>query len=97
MTEGKFDDAITHFKEALNISSDNASAHSNLGKALALQGKTTDAIPCFREALRLKPDYLEARYDLGRAYLAQNCIDEAIAEFTALYSVVRISPRHSAA
>ena len=62
--QGKLDEAIVHYSEALRIKPDSAKAHNNLGVALADQGKLDEAIAHFSEALRIKPDYIKARDNL---------------------------------
>jgi Flp pilus assembly protein TadD len=56
---------------ALEIKSDYAEAHNNLGIALARTGKMIEAIAHFREALWIRPDYKEAYNNLQVA-LTQN-------------------------
>jgi hypothetical protein len=58
--EGRTDDAIKHYLEALRIKPDNAEAHNNLGIALDREGRTDDAIKHYLEALRIRPDYAKA-------------------------------------
>jgi Flp pilus assembly protein TadD len=42
--QGKTDEAIAEFREAIRLKPDHASAHTNLGNALDAQGKTDLAI-----------------------------------------------------
>jgi protein O-mannosyl-transferase len=60
---GRLPDAILHLRAALQINPESASAHSDLGSALAKSGRTAEAIAEFQEALRLKP---------GSALIAEN-------------------------
>jgi Flp pilus assembly protein TadD len=41
----QFDEAIAHFREALGVNPEHASAHYNLGAALAQLGREAEAIP----------------------------------------------------
>ena len=63
--QGKTQEAVAHYVEALRIRPCLAEAHNNLGIALAGQGKTQEAVAHFAEALRIKPDYAEAHNNLG--------------------------------
>jgi tetratricopeptide (TPR) repeat protein len=62
--QGKLDEAIAHFSEALRIDPNYAEAHYNLGLALVGQGKLDEAIAHYSKALRIKPDYTKARDNL---------------------------------
>ena len=61
------DEAIAHYRKALEINPDYAEAHNNLGLALADRGPTDEAIAHYRKALEIKPDYAEAHNNLGLA------------------------------
>ena len=66
-SQGKLDQAIAHYAQALLITPDDAEVHNNLGIALAKQERTADALAHFREALRIRPDFAEARHNLAIA------------------------------
>ena len=87
--QGKLDNAIAHYSEALRIKPDYANAHNNLGAALADRGKTEEAIAHYSEALRIKPDYADAHINLGVSLAQQGKVDQAIAHFT---EALRIQP-----
>jgi len=65
--QGKPQEAVAHFDEALRINPRLAHAQNNWGIALARQGKWQDAIAHYEEALRLNPGYTEARLNLAVA------------------------------
>jgi protein O-mannosyl-transferase len=79
--EGRLDEAIAHYREALRISPQFAFTQNNMGSALMQKGQLDDAIAHFREALRLNPDYPEALNNLGIALAKQGGFDEAIGCF----------------
>ncbi len=68
--QGKVDEAVAAFREAIRLKPDYAEAHNNLGIALAGQGKVDEAVAEHREAIRLKPDYALAHTNLGIALQA---------------------------
>ena len=92
--QGKLDQAIAQYAEALRLKPDLAGAHNNLGLALAAQGKLDEAIGHYTEALRLKPDYAEAHNSLGLALTAQGKTDEARAQYA---EAVRLKPDYAEA
>src|SRR5256885_4874505 len=60
-----------YFHAAIRYKPNYASAHSNLGNALAVQHKVADAIPEYQEALRLNPKDAQAHNNLGNALVEQ--------------------------
>ena len=65
--QGKLEEAIAAYWQAIGLESDFAEAHYNLGVALNDQGKLEEAIAAYRQAIGIKPDYAEAHYNLGVA------------------------------
>jgi Flp pilus assembly protein TadD len=51
--QGKFDEAIEHYRKALETAPDDADAHINLGNALTSLGRVEEAIGHYRKALGL--------------------------------------------
>ncbi len=78
---GQVDEAIAHYRKALEIKPDYVEAHNNLGNALAGRGEVDEAIAHYRKALEIKPDYAEAHNNLGTALAGRGEVDEAIAHF----------------
>jgi tetratricopeptide (TPR) repeat protein len=65
----------------LACTSDNFTAHNNLGNELLQQGRMNEAITQFQTALQIKPDCANAHFSFGNALLQQGKVDEAIAQF----------------
>ena len=82
-------EAITHYREAIEINPYYASAHSNLGAALAAQGKDEEAITHYLAAIKIKPDQEEAHSNLGVVLAAQGKSEEAIIHYLA---AIKINP-----
>lgn len=62
--EGRTEEAIVHFRRALQLRPDNAYAENNWGIALGNAWRFHEAISHFQAALRMRPDYVEARNNL---------------------------------
>ena len=92
MHQGKLDEAIRQFQEAIRLKPDCADAHSNLGLAFARKGQFDEAIRQFQEALRLKPDYADAHNNLGLAFANKGQVDEAIRQY---HEALRLKPAHA--
>jgi tetratricopeptide (TPR) repeat protein len=79
--QGRTEEAITHYREALRLKPDLAFAHYSWGVALAAQKNADEAIAHYQEALRLKPDLAGAHENWGVALAGQGKLDEAIAHY----------------
>jgi len=60
--QGRLDEAIKHYSEALRIKPILVEAHNSLGSLLVSQGKFDEAISHFSEALQFDPDNRDAHY-----------------------------------
>jgi len=80
---GRVDEAISYYRQALQINPNHVEAHSHLGNVLALaeQGKFDEAIYHYRLALQLKPDYAEVYNDLGNALSALGQYEDALRHY----------------
>ncbi len=92
--QGRTEEAIKHYLQALRSNPDYALAHYNLGNAYAEQGKTKKAIEAFKQAIRINPDYAQAHYNLGVAYDGSGKHKKAIEIFL---QVLRIDPDNAQA
>jgi tetratricopeptide (TPR) repeat protein len=62
---GKLEDSVIAIQKVLEISPNDAEAHSNLGTTLKELGRLEDAEISCKQAIAIKPDYAEAYYNLG--------------------------------
>ncbi|MCE0497108.1 MAG: tetratricopeptide repeat protein [Methylacidiphilales bacterium] len=80
--EGRVDEAIVQFQQALEINPNYAKAYSNLGNALEQKGRVDEAIVQFQKALAIiDPNAAEIHYNLGIALVRKGRVDEAIVQF----------------
>jgi Tfp pilus assembly protein PilF len=92
--QGRTEEAIKHYLQALRSNPDYAPAHYNLGVAYAKSGKYKKAIETYKKAIRIKPDYADAHYNLGVAYAGSGKHKKAIEIFL---QVLRIDPDNAQA
>jgi tetratricopeptide (TPR) repeat protein len=78
--QGKMEDAVKEFREAVRVSPTNASLVLNLGNALLMAGHTNEAAASLAEALRLQPDLPEKLAQAARALASQGRAPAAIAK-----------------
>ncbi len=79
--KGQWDEAVAHYRKALEIRPDYAEAHVKLGNVLTSGGQVDEAIAHYQKALQINPDYAEAHNYLGLALAGRGRVDEAIAHY----------------
>ena len=89
LQEGRIEDAMWHWKQALRISPDYAKAHYNLGMAFAQLDRRQEAMEHYEQALRIQPDLAEAHCNLGVALAQAGRIREAIGHYE---QALRVQP-----
>lgn len=87
--QGKIQEAINHYTEALRIDPYFAIAHYNLGIALTMQGNIQEAIGHYTRALQINPNYAAAHNKLGILLANQGKYQEAINHFA---EALRVKP-----
>ncbi len=87
-------DSITLFTRALELTKDNALAEHNLAHALSTKGHQTEALPHFDNALRLWPGYTTAMLNRGNALNLLGRLDEAIDQYR---EAIRLKPDYEQA
>ena len=79
--QGRMEEAVGQFRQALQINPNDGVALVSLGIALATQGQFDEAITNFRQALQINPNDGDALVGLGIVLAARGQFDEAIANF----------------
>jgi tetratricopeptide (TPR) repeat protein len=87
--EGRIQDAIDQYRQALLLKPDFPEARNNMGSLLAAQGQYAEAMAQFREALRVDPGYAKAHNNLGIALAHAGDVAGAVAEYSI---VLRLQP-----
>lgn len=88
-SEGRTDEAVIHYREALKIRPDYVEAHNDLGIVLAERGDTEESLRHFSEAIRLKPDYADAFNNFAVVQLSKGNSQDAFNYFT---EALRLKP-----
>jgi protein O-GlcNAc transferase len=76
--QGRFDDAISAYQQALARVPRDASAHYNLGNAYRAKGEIGPAAECFRRAVNHDPDHARALAALGQTLQTLARPEEAV-------------------
>ena len=81
-TEGKLNEAASHYQRAIELQPDYAPAFNNLGVLQRAAGQVDAAIATYQPGLARKGDYPDAHYNLANALLAKGLASEAAEHFT---------------
>ena len=70
MLKGQTDEALKHYRTAIEIRPDFEQSYVNLGTGLMVRGEFAEAEANFRTALEKNPGYVEAYCEVGRLFCA---------------------------
>ena len=94
MTAQDLHEAIAGFRKAIELDSNNSSAHHGLGLVLASKKDLVGAIAAFREAIRLAPS-TSTYHNLANSLMDNKDLEGAIAEYnTAIQLEAKYAPAH---
>ncbi|MFB8797813.1 MAG: tetratricopeptide repeat protein [Microcoleus sp.] len=79
--EGKLDEAIAIYRQAIELNPNNPEFHRSLGEVLQRVGKHQEAIASYRQAIELQPKFSKAYHNLGNALSQLKQWPEAIASY----------------
>ena len=83
MAANNLSEAIASYRKLVESNSQDATARTYLGTALARAGKTQEAVQQFTEALRISPNNAETHYCLGVVLATLDNDEQAIVHFRA--------------
>jgi tetratricopeptide (TPR) repeat protein len=92
--QGRRDEALAHYQEAVRLQPDHPEARLRLGIALAERGRRADGLTHLEAAARLRPGCAQAQYNLGVALAEEGRPVEALASFR---EAARLRPDYAAA
>lgn len=87
LAANQLDPAEAAFRKALELSSDIAKYHFDLGTCLKQKSVPDEAVTCFEAAIRLKPDFIQAMNNLGTTLTALGVPGEAVEVFRRALSI----------
>jgi predicted O-linked N-acetylglucosamine transferase (SPINDLY family) len=79
--QGRLDEAMACFSQAVALHPGLAEAQNNLGSALQHQGRLAEAIAAYDRAVALRPDFAPFHTNLGLALYAGGRLEEAVAAY----------------
>jgi protein O-mannosyl-transferase len=89
LSQGRLDDAVADYLQAIQIKPNYDDALNNLGVTLARKGELIEAIARIRESISFRPDKADAFYNLGNVFIMQHKPDEAATAYT---EALRLKP-----
>jgi len=87
--KGRLEEAIEHYRIAIQIQPDYVLAHHNLGFAYYASRSYDKAVEQYDHAIRLQPDFAEAHNGLGIVYGEMGLMGKAIEQYRI---VIRLKP-----
>src|SRR5438067_1618274 len=90
--KGLLDEAMFHYRKAVELSPDYADAEYNLGRALFRKGQIDEAIACWQKTLSIHPDDADAHANLGDALLRKGLVRDAAAHYERSLEIAPRSP-----
>jgi protein O-mannosyl-transferase len=80
----QYEEAVIHFRRAIDLFPRNPDALNNLGRTLLSQGKAVEALGAFQEALALAPQHFAARVNYAEALASCGRAADAAREYEQL-------------
>lgn len=79
--QGKLQDALLHYKEAIRIHPNFADAYSNMGNTLKEMQDFQGALQCYSRAIQINPAFADAHSNLASIHKDSGNIPEAITSY----------------
>lgn len=92
--DGRLDEALRAFEEALRQRPEYVQAHHDRGVALNLLGRRADALAAFEQVLHLHPGHVQAMFDIGAVHGANRDLHAALAAYD---RAIAAQPHYTAA
>jgi tetratricopeptide (TPR) repeat protein len=89
--KGAQEQAIRHFKRAVELNPVFPDAYNNLGVALRSLGRREQAIQNYTRAIAIKPDYADAYFNLANTFRDLDRREEAVQNYK---KALQIAPNH---
>ncbi len=86
---GFWKNSLTLFEHTLAVTSDNYTAHNNLGAVLYNLGNIDEAISHYRQSIQINPDYSKGHFNLGVLLEQKGESDVAVRHYS---EAIRINP-----
>jgi hypothetical protein len=90
--EGRLDEAISQYREALRLKPDDTDTHFDLANALSRKRMWDEAISQYQEELKLSPDDPDGHNNLGVVLFQKGNLNEAITQFR---EALRLKPDYA--
>lgn len=88
--QGRIEEALLHYRRAIECQPGSLTAHNNLGALLVKLGRHEEGLGYLRRALQLYPDFHMAHHNLAQELERAGRLEEAIEHYA---SAVRLKPR----
>jgi len=90
LKQGRLEEAVTLYRDALRLKPHHAELHNACGLALQKLGRHKEAASHYESAVRIRPDFAKAHSNWGLALAKQGRYEEAVARYQ---EALRIRPQ----
>ena len=87
---GRHDDALEQYRRVIELDTEHAMAHFNLGVLFALREDQANSMQHYEQALRIDPGYRDPRFNLANLLRRSGDCERAIPHYA---EVIRLEPR----
>ncbi len=94
LQQKRYDEALPHFRRAIELQPTNPKAHHNIWIALREQGKSDELLQAYRDSIRVYPTMADAYYNLGNELRRRGDLADALASYQ---MAVELQPGHASA
>jgi Flp pilus assembly protein TadD len=91
---GFWENSITLFSRAIEVTQNNVVAHNELGNAYLVLGRSQEAAEVYKQAIKIKPDNAKAYNNLGVAYFSIGNYQDAAEAYK---QAIKIKPSYTEA
>jgi len=92
--QGRFDEALPVYREAVKLAPGRFQLHNNLGNVLDKLSRHVESLAEYREAIRLKPDFPLPHLGAAKVLFQLGRDAEAVAELNSFTSLIALTPEN---
>ena len=92
--EKNVEEAIYHFKMALQLNENNFDAYNNLGKIYKEKGSVNESVESYKKAISIKPDFIQGHINLGLVLLERGDLRQGHESIYGVEGVIKFNDKN---
>ena len=85
--EGRLEEAVSHYRQAIDLEPESAQARNNLANTLQALGRLDEAVRAYGGAMEVRPNDATIHVNLANVHKEQSALDAAAASYTKALSL----------